>query len=406
MTVYNEYNILSVDGATLVEGVRVSTLETSLQITVSPNFTTFPVVMAGTMHSFFGGLRGSAHIALDEPEPQLQFFYGPYHASPDFTYSWRPFTTDLKEREETYMIYVIADPAEPPPDVSLASLEMFQGSFTSPVAYFGWLLFEWPERLLSFYASRSATSGHGGSHVALFFAVFLKCGVFYRGFYKDEQELLRRMPRFTRVLSTRSTFIAYLLLLTPILEFAVGLCVSGALEQCLAPESTGLNDDQITALMSWREKLALMLLLKRPHFASCNWPWFRLQVVPSWSSFFEHMATLYFGFFLTALFYLILHVLVTVGALAWFPISRFVLRPLLWQHPRRGVAVFIVLWCIPTVVHLALPVVPRCFITCSPVCASSAPARPSRCGCGLTSACSTPWSRSRPFLRSAATTMA
>ncbi|KAG5492321.1 hypothetical protein GH5_01238 [Leishmania sp. Ghana 2012 LV757] len=352
-------------GYALVRGVDSALLEPRLQVHTDDATEVFPLVMCGSLHSFYLALRGHGSLPADEPEHQLQYFYGPFHEKlHNFTYRWKPFSTFPPQLNETYLIYTLADNRGTRPDVQLPTYRMLQHASAVSPEYWVWLLELWPQRWLAAFSMYTGIVRLAGASVLLFFTLFFALGMMEEKMCATEPlkaALWRRSPlRRIRVLPP----LAGMAVMALVLEAVTGLWASTALRVCLSADPPAyVTEAEMTARMSLWEKFTLVALYGiSPSYRSCRFSWISMQGVPVWSVFVEQMATVYLGFGVASVFILMIYTyLAVVGAVTW-PLRRLLLLPLHRRAPKLLALLLGLGWAVPTVLLLTRPSFPLCFV--------------------------------------------
>ncbi|KAG5467021.1 hypothetical protein LSCM1_01200 [Leishmania martiniquensis] len=352
-------------GYALVRGVDSALLEPRLQVRTDDAAEVFPLVMCGSLHSFYLALRGHGSLPADEPEDQLQYFYGPFHErSHNFTYRWKPFSTFPPQLNETYLIYTLADNRGTRPDVQLPTYSMLQHASALSPEYWMWLLELWPQRWLAAFSMYTGIARLGGASIVLFFTLFFALGMLDEKICSTETlkaDLWRRSPlRRIRILPP----LASMVVMAPVLELVTGLWASAALRVCLSADPLPyVTDAEMTERMSVWEKITLMVLYGIwPSYRACRFSWISMQGAPVWSVFVEQIATIYLGFGMASFFLLVICTyLAAVGAVTW-PLRRLLLLPLLRRAPKVLMLLLGLGWAAPTILLLTWPSFPLCFV--------------------------------------------
>ncbi|CAJ1035351.1 hypothetical protein, conserved [Leishmania lindenbergi] len=352
-------------GYALVRGVDSALLEPQLQVRTDDTAEVFPLVMCGSLHSFYLALRGHGSLPADEPEHQLQYFYGPFHKNlHNFTYRWKPFSTYPPLLNETYLIYTLTDNRGARPEVQLPTYSMLQHASLGSPEYWVWLLVLWPQRWLAAFSMYTGIVRLAGASVVLFFTLFIVLGMMDEKICATQplkMALWRRSPfRRIRVLPP----LVGMMMMGLVLEVVTGLWASTALRVCLSTDPPpNVTEAEMTARMSIWEKFTLVALYGiSPSYRACRFSWIVMQSVPVWSVLVEELATIYLGFGIaSALLVLILGYLAAVGAITW-PLRRLVLLPLLRSAPALLALLFGLGWAAPTVLLLKWPSFPLCFV--------------------------------------------
>ncbi|KAK7200868.1 PGAP1-like protein/Alpha/beta hydrolase family [Novymonas esmeraldas] len=352
-------------GFALVRGVDSALLEPDMQVRTDAAAEVFPVVLCGSLHSFYLALRGHSALPADEPEHQLQYFYGPFvEQQHNFTYRWKPFSTYPPQLNETYLIYVLGDNRGTRPEVRLHTYEMLERASIASPEYWTWLLQQWPQRWLAAFSMYTGIVRLAGAAIVLFFTLFFVMGMLDERVGATDAlraSLRRRSPfRRLRVLPP----LAGMAVAALVLEAATGLWGSTALRVCLSTDPPPyVTEAEMTTRMDVWEKATLVLLYGlAPTYRACRFSWVTMQGVPVWSVFVEEVATVYLGFGMASVFFALIFIyLGVVGAVTW-PVRRLLLTPLLHRVPGLLAALLALLWATPTVVFLMCPSVPLCFV--------------------------------------------
>lgn len=352
-------------GYALVRGVDSALLEPQLQVRTDDAAEVFPLVMCGSLHSFYLALRGHSSLPADEPEHELQYFYGPFHENVHhFSYRWKPFSTYPPLLNETYLIYTLTDNRGARPDVRLPTYTMLQNASVVSPEYWLWLLVLWSQRWLAAFSMYTGIVRLAGASVVLFFTLFFVLGMLDEKMCAAESlkaALWRRSPfRRIRVLPP----LAGMVVMAFVLELVTGLWASTALEVCLSTDPPAyVTEAAMTARMSNWEKFTLVALYGiSPNYRACRFSWISMQGVPVWSVFVEQMATVYLGFGMAYVFLmLVFGYLAVIGAVTW-PFRRLVLLPLLRCAPMSLGLLLGLGWAAPTVLLLTCPSFPLCFV--------------------------------------------
>jgi hypothetical protein len=361
----NRVRVHAKPGFALVRGVDSALLEPHLQVTTPANSNVFPLVMCGSLHSFYLTLRGQHFLPADEPEHQLQYYYGPFlEGKTNFTYAWKPFSTYPPLLNETYLIYVLADSKRARPTVLLPTYSMLETASLFSPAYWAWLLELWPQRWLASFSMYTGIARLGGSAVVVFFALF-----FIMGTLDDK---LCRTPELRANVWHASPFrrIRVLRPMTGIvvaglvLELVSGSWASLALQECLSTDPPlYLSDAAMTQRMSLIEKVTLVLLYGMwPSYRSCRFSWISMQGAPEWGTITAQLATMYLGFILACVFLVVGFIVMASIGTVTFPLRRLLLTPLSRCAPLALAVVFAVLWAVPTALLVAFPAFPLCFV--------------------------------------------
>ncbi|GET92953.1 hypothetical protein, conserved [Leishmania tarentolae] len=360
-----EVHVHTQPGYALVRGVDSAMLEPQLQVRTDDAAEVFPFVMCGSLHSFYLALRGQDSLAPDEPEHQLQYFYGPFRENlHHFTYRWKPFSTYPPMLNETYLIYTLTDNGGARPEVLLPTYSMLQNSSVVSLEYWKWLLVLWPQRWLAVFSMYTGIARLGGSSVLFFFTLFFSLGIADEKLWMSEsmQANVRQRSPFLRIRALPSLVAVPLIAL--VIEMVAGLWASTALRVCLSTDPPPyVTEAEMTARMSIWEKFTLVVLYGIwPSYRSCRFSWIRMQGAPVWSVVVEQVATTYLGFGISSVFLVILLIyLAVVGAVTW-PLRRFVLLPLLRCAPMLLALLFALWWVVPTVLLFMCPAFPLCFV--------------------------------------------
>lgn len=361
----NKLQVETQNGYALLTGVDSATLETHLEVEIHKKSRVYPVTIAGSVHSFYLAMRGNSDVALDEPEAQLQFFFGPFDKGRhNYTYSWKAFSVFPENLNSTYLFYTLSDTVERP-NVTLGDLGPLSKAIPLGPRFWLWWCYQWPERWLAVFSAYSGIGKLGGSYILLFFTLYFFWGLVEEKFYQ-KPELRRQQERgfierrVRRVVSPMMGMI----LTAVLLEFFAGTWADYALKVCRDPNPPPLTDEAMTERMDFTEKLTLVLMYwLPPQYRECRYSWIRVQSVPVWSAFVEHMATIYLGYVMAALLLVIvLLVDVAMGVVA-FPVNRLVLRPVVRRWPTVGVLVLVTLWALPNVYWATHPAFAQPYLT-------------------------------------------
>ncbi|KAL7702014.1 hypothetical protein NQL31_000309 [Lotmaria passim] len=361
----NRVRVRSEPGFALVRGVDSAMLEPHLQVSMPANSNVFPLVMCGSLHSFYLALRGQRFLPPDEPEHQLQYYYGPYvEGLTNFSYAWKPFSTYPPLLNETYLIYVLGDSKKARPTVSLPTYSMLETASLFSPAYWAWLVELWPQRWLASFSIYTGIARLGGSAVLVFFALFFVMGTL--------DDKLCRTPELRAKVWQASPF-RRLRLLRPmagivvaglILELATGTVASLTLRECLSSDPPPyMSDAEMTQRMSLAEKATLLLMYGMwPSYRACRFSWISMQGAPEWATITAQLATMYLGFVLACVFLVVgFTIMAGIGAIT-FPFRRLVLMPLCRRAPLLLAVVFVALWAVPTTLLVAVPAFPLCLV--------------------------------------------
>ncbi|KAG5492855.1 hypothetical protein JKF63_01435 [Porcisia hertigi] len=363
-------------GFALVRGVDSALLEPQLQVRTGDGSKIFPLVMCGSLHSFYLALRGQSSLRADEPEHQLQYFYGPFHRGlHNFTYRWKPFSTYPPQLNETYLIYTLSDNHGTRPEVQLPTYSMLQHASLFSPEYLKWLLELWPQRLLAVFSMYTGIARFAGAPAVFLFTLFTALGVI------EEKICANHLQKVAVVQRSflRRIFVAHplldIVLWTLMVELVTGLWASTALKVCLSTDPLPyVTEAEMEARMSIWEKITLVVLYGiPPRYRACRFSWIGMQSVPVWSAFVEQMAIIYLGYGVEiVLLALAFGYLCAVGVFTW-PLRRFVLLPLLRCAPSLLALVFLLIWATPTVLLLVRPSLPLCFVDIISTCALAVP---------------------------------
>lgn len=352
-------------GYALVRGVDSAMLEPRLQVTTPDKANVFPLVMCGSLHSFYLALRGQHLLPVDEPEHQLQYYYGPFvEGTTNFSYAWKPFSTFPPLLNETYLIYVLGDSKKARPEVRLPTYEMLQTATLFTPAYWAWLVELWPQRWLASFSMYTGIARLGGSSIVVFFALFFVMGIL--------DDKLCATPELRAKVWSASPFrrlrifqpIIGIVVAGCVLELATGTWATLALKQCLSSDPPPyVSDAAMTARMSLLEKVTLVVLYGMwPDYTACRYSWISMQGAPEWATISAQLATMYLGFVLACVFLVVGFTIMAVIGVVTFPLRRLVLLPLSRRAPAILALLFAVLWTLPTALLVFVPSFPLCFV--------------------------------------------
>ncbi|KPA86529.1 hypothetical protein ABB37_00675 [Leptomonas pyrrhocoris] len=353
-------------GFALVRGIDSAVLEPHLQVNTPAKSNVFPLVMCGSLHSFYLALRGQHFLAADEPEHQLQYFYGPFvESQTNFTYAWKPFSTYPPLLNETYLVYVLGDSKKASrPDVLLPTYSMLEEASIFSPAYWRWLMELWPQRWLASFSMYTGIARLGGSYIVVFFALFFAMGAL------DDKlcatpEMRARMWRgspFRRIRWLRP--MTGIVVGGLVLELATGTWASLALRECLSTDPPPyISDAAMIQRMSVMEKITLVVLYGMwPDYRTCRFSWVSMQGVPEWATITAQLGTMYLGFIFAGAFLVVGFTLMAGVGVATYPIRKLVLMPLCRRAPLLLAVVFAAFWVMPTTLLVVFPAFPLCFV--------------------------------------------
>lgn len=351
-------------GYALITGLDITTQETRLQVDFGRSSTVFPFVMAGNLRSLYIAARGNSRIPADDPEEQIQYFFGPFHSdSFQANYSWKPFSTFDGDLNDTYLVYVLGDANEQRPTLRFLDFEAtIKATGDTPflgAAALRWWVDQWPERWLSFFSAFSVIGKLGGAYVLLFFSFFVLCGEAEKWFLRDQAVRVRWAAPLTRRVFYACPLLA-VLLLTVVEEWLTGTWASHTLKVCLERDPPPLlSNAEMTARMDWVERLTLLVLFAmKPNYRDCHYSWLRMQSVPVWSSFVEHIASVYFGFILTTAMLVVLLGYIGVIILVAHVVHFLCQTRRICRFRRLTKALLLVCWSMPTVSWVVFPNIP------------------------------------------------
>ncbi|CBH14531.1 hypothetical protein, conserved [Trypanosoma brucei gambiense DAL972] len=327
----------------LIRNMRVSQMETSLSLYVK-NRTVYPVTICGSLRSLRVTFRGGEKVALDEPEAQNQYFFGPYGENvSSFTYSWRPFHTTPFNVTNVYVVYVLTPDIQPKMDFE--DTKMHQSPEWIKPSYWLWRLNYDSLRWMAIGTTYSVAIQLISCYVLFFFVIIV---VFH-------------VPRLARGGGEPEKGVRGFFEVSPtILAIAVGLGIELAslhvvrqtLSVCLDEEPPRVSGGNITDMMSLSEALTLLFLCALPpRLDTCRHSWIRMVAAVPADVTLEHMVHLVFSYCLTVLSVSLMQV---QYYLLW-PLFK-VIRPLLIRRPSGRLAVwpFAFLWLAPMVLHITV----------------------------------------------------
>lgn len=347
------------DGYMLLHGVDSTTVERNMRVSVHPTSAVLPLTLCGSLHAFFRVARGTTNITTENAEEQLRLFV-PHHANTgSFTYSWRVFSAFEWELNGTYMVYMIGDANVQNPQVEMVDLSGRANSSMMSVAY--WLAWanQEPERWLAFFSSYSEI-GKLGSSYALFFYTFhvftdrVRVKLYGNPILRPRWRW-RMLEKVVVASPLLTTFVAAI-----VVQLGMGTLVTYLSPVCIeADPLTTLSDTEMTLQMGWAEKLVLALLyFLPPNYTACQYPWIRMHTVPVWASFPEHIGTMYIGFVISMMAYvMVLGIGYTCRACS-APFHWLFTRHLM-KYPWVIAVLLVACWCVPLAsfwLPLALPI--------------------------------------------------
>ncbi|CAD2215499.1 hypothetical protein, conserved [Angomonas deanei] len=341
-------------GFSFVEGVTSSTLESDMR--VQWDGVVAPTVVAGSMHSIYLTFRGTDSIALDEGESQAQFFFSPDSGHiPVLQYVWRPGLLFKNVWNDTYIAYVLSD-AEERAEVRLRNWEEQQDAKWLSYEYLRYRIAEWPVTWLTSFSLFSSISYYGGALMSACLAVVGLHGLLMRLYYLNRSAFKFSPSFLMRNVYSKFSLLYLLIILTVGTEIVTGLWSTYALKVCTSNPPHYMTDEELTRRMDWKERITLAVLLLRPTYFSCRVPWIKHRILTPWSALPEHLATVLFGQVVSMLGLLFLAGLLFGSFVAFFPIGRFVLKPILLRFRRVGVALVMVVWAGPMIASLCAPI--------------------------------------------------
>ncbi|KPI86503.1 hypothetical protein ABL78_4443 [Leptomonas seymouri] len=362
----NHIRVRTEPGFALVRGVDSAMLEPHLQVNTPADSQVFPLVMCGSLHSFFLALRGQELLTNDEPESQLQYFFGPFvEGKTNFTYAWKPFSTYPPLLNETYLVYVLGDTKKATrPEVLLPTYSMLETASIFSPAYWAWLVELWPQRWLASFSMYSGVSRLGGSSVVVFFTLFFVMGALDGKLCATPEmcaEVWRASP-FRRIRIFRP--MTGIVVAGLVLELATGTWASLALKECLSTDPPPyVSDAEMTQRMSIMEKIALVALYGIwPDYRACRFSWISLQGAPEWATITAQLATMLLGFAFACMLLAIGFIVMASIGLVTYPIRNLVLMPLCRRAPPLLAAFFAAFWIVPTMLLIFLPSLPLCLV--------------------------------------------
>lgn len=350
-------------GYVLITGIDSALLEPNVSVKVSDTNEVFPVTIAGSLHSFYLATRGQGGLAYDEPEHQLQYFFGPFQEGlHNFTYGWKPFSTFPPLTNETYLIYTLSDTT----NRAEVDVPTYEGLSTATILspfFWKWIVTLWPQRWLAAFSMYTGIAKQGGSGVMLFYGIFFASGMLDQKVYPSSSSQPGPMERFLRRIGFTNP-VAKLLFLIFFADWLSGIVVHYTLPLCTSTDPPlHFSDAEMTHQLGLVERLSLMLLAgTRPSYENCRRPWIMMQTVPVWSTIFEHFATLYIAACLAVLFAITLAGYFCAVAIVSWPLRRLFLSPCLQRLPRCFAAVLAAMWIAPWVVRYVCPGLPLCFV--------------------------------------------
>ncbi|RNF25903.1 oligoribonuclease [Trypanosoma conorhini] len=328
----------------LIHNIDSMSLETDMVVRVN-NRVVFPHVLCGSFRSFRIAFRGTEGVALDEPEAQQQYFFGPYEAERHtFHYSWRPFFTTPFNLSNVYAVYVIS--AEEEPTIHLGDLELSQTPHWDEYEYWVWWFRRWTMRLMAVLSTHSLSGKFAGCYALFFLTVYSCLGVNY--FVGSKAASRWVFPRIQKLHPTLLVLVVVL-----VLEHLSYTVARSALTVCLNQDPPIRSDEELTAMMGITEKLTLIFLYALPpHYGACKYSWIRMQSVAPSDVQIDHMLHMACAF----CFSISMIICEFIVCCSMWPFS-FLLRVFLKFRLRSAVPAWrlVAVWSIPVIMHMTIP---------------------------------------------------
>ncbi|ORC92025.1 uncharacterized protein TM35_000042390 [Trypanosoma theileri] len=332
---------------TIIRNVDSMMLETNMFVGVN-NRVIFPHVICGSFRSFRVAFRGTEELAIDEPESQLQYFYGPYEEDRHiFHYSWRPFHETPSNSSNLYLVYVLSN--EENPNIRLYDFERYENPSWSDFNYLDWWIRQWTMRWMAVLATYSLSGRYAGCYVLVFLTLYT---VFYTTTFLGNSASSKGFLRRIRTVSP----VALVLITGVLLECFGNSLAKNTLSICLSEELPMLSDEGLTSMMSLTEKLTLIFLYALPpRYEACKYSWIRMQTVAPDNLLFEHIMHMICAFCFATILIMIEF---GIHCLLW-PVSyitHFIFKSCRAEIIRKiGVCIMIILWCIPISLLFFIP---------------------------------------------------
>ncbi|KEG13669.1 hypothetical protein DQ04_00861110 [Trypanosoma grayi] len=329
----------------LIRNLDSISMETNMVVRAKDGVV-FPHLICGSFRSFRLAFRGTEGLAMDEPESQLQYFFGPYEEGREtFHYSWRPFHTVPFNLTNIYVAYLLT--ADEQPTINLVDLQMYQSPRWNDHNYWVWRFNQWTMRWMAVLSTYSVSGKFVGCYVLSFLTMYV---TFYMprfvGHRTESQLSLRTLRSVSPVLMV--------LIVSLGLEYTSSALAKKTMRVCLDDNPPLKKDEELTAMMSLAERLTLMFLYALPpRYEECKYSWIRMQTVPPGDVQIDHMLHLVCAFCFA--------VLVFLFECAVFALTRIV--SFVCQFPFRnrlrrvGISPWVLglLWCMPIVMHATIP---------------------------------------------------
>nr|CCC92999.1 conserved hypothetical protein [Trypanosoma congolense IL3000] len=326
----------------LVRNMRVSHMESELTVEVKDR-TVYPVTMCGSLRSLRMTFRGTHGVAMDEPESQQQYFFGPYGRNGSiFKYGWRPFHTAPFNLTNVYVVYVLS--SDDRPKISVRDMELVQFPEWSKPSYWIWRFhyerFSWIATASTYSAGAKFLSNY-----ALLFLYLI--AIFHSPYMLGEGGTSPGRGALYRVFYAKPVVATMFVGIT--MEMLSSYIASQALEVCLQEERPQFSDEDLSAMMGVTEKLVLMFLYGLPpRYDACKYSWIRMATILPFDVAADQVVHVVFGYCCVVMLLLIGY---GIYFLSW-PLSR-VLRPFLTWRLGGKVSVwpYILLWLFPIILH-------------------------------------------------------
>ncbi|KAH8604131.1 hypothetical protein ERJ75_001739000 [Trypanosoma vivax] len=336
----------------IVRNMRSISMETNLSLKVQ-NTAIFPFVICGSLRSFKVSFRGTEGLALDEPESQQQYFFGPYNQNQHtFTYSWRPFHTTPFSLANVYVVYTLTGDVSPA--LELGDIERLQTLVWYEPKHLLWQFQQETMRWVAALAIYSGTGKFAGCYILVYIVLYV---VFNVPRFLGDQNTSRGF--IGKVCGTSPTI--FILLTAVLMDLASTYVVETALTVCLNSDFPLRTDEELTAMMSFWEKAVLLLVYALPpRYEACKYSWIRMLTIVPADVTLESVVHLLLASFLAPA---VVALEYGLWLLTW-PLSaifRFTFR----MHPSDGATLWplVLLWCVPLLVHLSIPWLHVCITT-------------------------------------------
>ncbi|KAH9601899.1 GPI inositol-deacylase PGAP1-like [Trypanosoma melophagium] len=332
---------------TLIRNVDSMMMETNMVVRVN-NRVVFPHVICGSFRSFRVAFRGTEELAIDEPESQLQYFFGPYETQCHvFHYSWRPFQEASYNSSNVYLVYVLT--TDEKPNIRLWDFERYENPKWDEIDYVVWRIGQWSMRWMAVLATYSLTGRYAGCYVLVFLTLYT---VFYVSHFLGG---VASSMGFSQRMRTASP-VALVLVTGILLECFGNYLAKNTLSICLNDELPIVSDENLTSMMSLTEKLTLIFLYALPpKYEACKYSWIRMQTIAPDNVHFEH----------------IMHMICAFCFAAILILAEFGIHCLLWPfsaithsmfkccslevREKIGYCIMIMLWFIPVFLLFLIP---------------------------------------------------